>query len=392
MTSAVKNSINNLFRKGFRTVLTILAISIGVCSVVLIGAFSDSGEKAVGDELDSLGLNGLSVAFKSNEGSFSFDDAKILRSITGIDGVTPYCSVKAKLSYNDICENVSLWGTESDENKVFSTKIDYGRDFTKSEVEDGKNVCLIDKKTAKKMFGRGNVVGKTVSVIVNGNESNLKIVGVTTTDSAFLQSVAGTIVPDFAYIPYTFMSSICGDRGLSSITVTVSEGYDSKSVSREIISTMNSIKGDDTIKVDDLSSQRSKLDNIMNIVTSVLGIIGIIALFVSGLGIMTVMLVSVSERTREIGVKKAIGASFWNIFAEFLSDALTISIIGSIIGAAFGIGVCAAATVLFKTDIIMDYSRVAYSVLFAIVSGVIFGVYPAIKAAKMTPVDALRYE
>jgi len=387
-------ALRNLFRKGLRTSLTILGISIGVASVVIIGTIGRAGTGAVNGELDSLGISGISVSSNVNcTVPLSKDDLEIIRKLPNVENAMPITTDTSLASAKGETISALLWGIDSGAKQVISIEIKYGRSITASDVNSNANVCLVDENVAKNLYQRENVVGKTISLLVGGVFDEYEIIGVTKQGSGILQSLMGDFIPCFVYIPYTTKQNIEGTTSITQIAVKLSDSKDVNSVSKNISEALDRNKGvKNSVKTDNLVKQRDRLGNLLNIIAIVLSAIGAISLLVAGLGVMTVMLVSVNERTREIGIKKAIGAKAKNILAEFLFEALTISFIGSIIGIIIGVGVSFIATAVFNIEAPPSIIQILYSVLVAVLTGVIFGVYPAIKASKLKPVDALRQE
>lgn len=382
----------NLQRKGLRTLLTMLGIAIGVASVVLISTVGTLGTKAVNSELDSLGLNGISVSAQTNAPALDDTDLQMVRNVRQVEQAMPVLTQNGEIQTVDGQQQMMLWGIDAGAKQVLSVEILHGRMFTAADIRGKAAVCLLDEKLAEQLFGRENVVGKTVTLPLGTLCEQYTIVGITRAGSGILQSLAGDMVPLFAYLPYTTMQQAVGSSAIGQIAVKTEQGADVAQVSANISAALQQSRGSDEIKTENLAKQRDKLSNLLQIVTVVLSAIGAISLLVSGLSIMTVMLVSVGERTQEIGVKKAIGAGFFSIFCEFLAEALTICTIGSIIGAAAGLGVGFLAASSMGIQMTIEPRAVAVAILAAVISGVVFGLYPACKAARLKPVDALNCE
>lgn len=393
MIALILNAFKNLCRRKVGTALTLVGIAVGVMSVAVIGALSDYGERAVAGELDSLGLNGLSVSACGSDSTLKYSDSELLLAIDGVVGASPYYMSEGYVELSDSQISATLWGTTSGNNSVFSSRVICGDDFCRPDIEGGEAVCLIDGELAKKLFGRENVVGKSIEIGCFEHTVDCEIIGVTANDSSILKSISGEMMPEFVYLPYTLMERFGGSENVGSIAVKVAGDADTDELSERILRELDQRKGSvGAYQCDNLSHQRDRLDSILSIVTGLLSAISVIALLVAGLGIMTVMLVSVNERTREIGVKKAIGAGFSAILLEFLAEALTISLIGGIMGAVLSVLLVRLGGMLAAVDIAVNPVSALSAVLSAAAFGVVFGVYPAVKAAKMKPVDALRHD
>ena len=250
---------------------------------------------------------------------------------------------------------------------------------------------IVDGKYAQKIYKRTNIVGKTMRISMNGRQELFRVIGVVETGGTIMQSLIGSYVPCFVYIPYTTLKSYTGKSNFDQIAVKLKPDRDPNLAAKEIKSSLSAVVGSsDTIRVENLAAQREQLDKILEIVTLVLSIIAGISLVVAGLSIMTVMMVSVSERTREIGIKKSIGASRCKIMMEFLTESFLISGIGSLAGLAVGVIFSALGCAVAGIPPLLNRGMILFSVLFATGIGILFGVYPAMQAAKLRPVDALR--
>ncbi|HCC35516.1 MAG TPA: ABC transporter substrate-binding protein [Ruminococcaceae bacterium] len=391
------SSVKNLRRKGFRSALTIISIAIGVASVVIINAIGDAGTQAVNSELDSLGIGGVMISANQGQTSQSYLSESDLETVSGLECVAqavPIITGTGKVSGNGIYLDTIIWGVDAGVKQIISFDIKYGRGLNSRDISNSKNVCLIDANTAMDFYKRENIVGKKISVTYGKTQEEYEIVGIASADSGILQGLMGDYIPSFIYLPYTNMQKVSGmGGGITQIVVKIKSGQ-SMDLSTKMIEMeldrANGITG--FSKIENLVQQRDKLGNLLGIVTAVLSVIGGISLVVAGLGIMTAMLVSVNERTREIGIKKSIGAKKRHILFEFLLEATAISLIGSIIGCAGGIILIIIGSMLISIPIPISPSQLISCIGVAMGIGMLFGVYPALKAAKLSPVDALRRE
>ena len=257
-------------------------------------------------------------------------------------------------------------------------------------MEGALPVCMLDETVAREAYQRANVTGKTIVLQIGGVEQEFEIIGVTATGSSLLQNVT-EFIPGMVYIPYTTMQNLTGRETFDQIAVRVRDGSDVEHAQTSIVSALERSGGlEGLYRTDNLAVQKERLSGLMDIVTLVLTAISGISLLVSGLSIMTIMLVSVNERTREIGIKKAIGASSGRILWEFLAEAVIISLLGSLAGILLGGGLCWLGMTLVGVRMTLSLTGLLGLIGFSVALGALFGVYPAVKAAKMRPVEALR--
>lgn len=396
MIDIIKCSLKNLSRKKIRSFLTILGVSIGVASVIIIGNISQCGSSAITGELDSLGLSGLTITSDSTDSgvyNLTEDELKVVKHNNNVKQASPILMQNTNVYNSSNQINSFLWGIDSKANQIISLQVLYGRGLNNFDVKSCSNVCMVDQNFSKIMYGRDNIVGKKISILCGNIIEDFEIVGITKTGSGILQNVMGEYIPNFVYIPYTTMQNATGKKSFDQIAVKVKDGVNVDIAGNDILQSLFRYNGiSNGYHANNLSKQRQALSNIMNIVTIILSAVGTISLFVASLSIMTVMLVSVNERTKEIGIKKSIGASKYNIMLEFISEALFLSTIGCIAGSIIGVLVSYIGFWFFGMNLSININIIFSAVAFSIMTGVIFGAYPAFKAANLKPVDALRTE
>lgn len=394
MIETLSYAMRNIFRKKSRAVLLMIGIIIGVTSVIVISCISACGTTAVNNELDSLGLSGMNISVKEGKKlPLTNSELDIVLANNYIDSATPVMALPSSFQLGDSSSEVITWGINETAQDTVSLKVLFGRFFDKNDIASSARVCMVDKAFSSQNFGTDNIVGKTISVNINGAIEDYRVVGVLKTGSGMLQNALTGYVPSFVYIPYTTASEITGQNNYNQIITKLKAGADIDKLSDRITKNLNYSQGIDSgYTATNTAKQRDILANILNIVTLILTAIGAISLIVAGLSIMTVMLVSVSERKREIGIKKSIGASKRKIVSEFLTEAFLLSFLGAAMGVALGLVISYIGTAMMEMTLIIDWKSIGFTVLFAIISGVIFGVYPSIKAAKLKPIDALKYE
>lgn len=380
----------NLRRKGLRSLLTMGGIVIGVALVAVVSVIGTAGESAVEHELESMGLGGLSVTAGDARGM----EAEILAALREMDEVASAVPLMVDTSTLTRCgggtQELMLCGIDSGETQVIGLTQLYGRMLSEADVASSARVCVVDRAVAQATYARENIIGKALTISVGGVEETFEVVGVTEAGSALLQNVA-RLIPGMVYIPYTTMQQLSGRTRFDQLAVKLTEGADAQREAEHIEQELARVSGEDRFTAENLAAQRDKLAGVMDIVTLVLTAISAISLLVSGLSIMTVMTVSVGERTREIGIKKALGATNGRILREFLTEALLLSLGGGIIGVAVGVGV-GMVGLSFVGLSVSVWGTMAWLIAFTVMIGGVFGVYPALKAAKLDPVEALRCE
>lgn len=394
MLDLIHSAYRSLGRKRGRTALTILGIAIGVASVILIGNISQCGTNALTNELESLGLGGLTISCNS-EANVTLDEEELhlVKECSQVEQATPILMQSTSVSVRNEDTSALLWGIDTSANQIVSIQILYGRMFSNKEVSTAANVCLVDEAFSQKAYHRSNIIGKHISIQCGGSLEDFEVVGVIKTGSGLLQNMLGNYIPTFVYVPYTTVQTALGRSNFDQIAVKIDSDSSVESAGKSITAILNQNNGTaDAFVSNNLAKQKDGLTSILDIITLVLSAVGAISLLVASLSIMTVMLVSVSERTREIGIKKAIGARQVNIMMEFLLEAILISAIGCAIGIMVGYLVSFAGASLVGMPLGVRWDVLLLAILFSLCTGTIFGVYPAYKASKLRPVDALRME
>ena len=395
MTDYFRCAIRNLGRKQVRTFLTILGIAIGVASVVIIANISQSGTSAVTGEMNSLGLSGLFISSSGKDQTAILDsqDLSMIQHVNDVELTTPVMTMSTEASVRTVNTDAVLWGIDSNAGSVVSLQAVYGRLFTQRDISIKAPVCLVDEAFSRKTYARDNIVGKKINLLCGGAMQEFTVVGIIKTGSGLLENALGEYIPTFIYVPYSTIQMISQRSDFDNIAVKLKPKSQADAVGNLIVTKLNAEKGTKGAFLStNLAKQKDGLLQIMGIVTLILSAVGAVSLFVASLSIMTTMLVSVTERTREIGIKKSLGASRFAIMSEFLFEAMMLSLIGSLGGIAVGSGIswllsfCLHTPLTFRPDIMLTAAA------FAILSGTIFSIYPAYQASRLKPVDALRQE
>ena len=397
MGDIIRCALKSLLRKRLRTFLTVGSITIGVMLVVIVTMISNAGKKAVNGELESLGISGLSISTTSSMTSgglygISCECLELIRNTRNVSTAMPLMIHYASSLLRDYRNDTIICGIDAGATQAISLTLKYGRMISKGDVGAVDNVCVVDEVLAKQAYGRENITGKTIYLQIYGVEEEFKIIGVSEAGSSLLQNL-GEFIPSMVYIPYSTLQALTGRDSFDQVAVRVSSHADVTETENNILERLKHTTGyDNYFRADNLSLQRDRLGGLLDIVSLILTVISSISLVVSGLGIMTIMLVSVNERMREIGIKKAIGASRKRILLEFLTEAVVISFFGSLAGIIVGGTLSFIGISIFGMSAPVRFTDFILLIGFSISIGAIFGVYPAIKASRLRPVDALRME
>ena len=392
MIDILKNAVRNVVRKKMRTVLTVCGIAIGVLSVVIISTIGMLGKQSINSELDSIGISGLAVSVNTSVGGVNIYEEEIdeINKNSDVQNTMPLMVTYTYTKVINTIKECLVWGIDDDAKNIIKLDILHGRFINNADISAANQYCVVDEQLAIETYKRTNIVGKKIRLAIRGYYEDFEVVGVVSSGGNILQNLMGNYVPYFIYTPYTVVQKLSGRNDFDEVMVKLKEGANARTTADKITAALernNGIKG--SVKVENLINQKENLNNVLGIITFVLAAIAAISMIVSGLSIMTVMLVSVSERTREIGIMKSLGASNKIIIIEFLSETLLLSLIGSAIGIIAGIVITCLGCIVLNVPFLTDVPTLLFCIGFSMILGIIFGVYPALKAARLKPVDAL---
>lgn len=383
----IVSAVRHIKRQPARSLLTMVGIGIGMIAVIFVSLIGQIGTNAINEELSSMGVDGLVVSINSDENfTFSQTDLDQIADLEQVEAVTPFVTIYTRSCMKNSEANCLIWGINEDSASVISIDLLYGRLITAEDVASGAAVCLIDESYAQIQYGRSDITGKTIEFYLDGCYQDVEIVGVIRTGGTLLQSIMGDAVPCFAYIPYTTLERFGACNDFDQIVLQPTDTADTELLSTELATLYST----GAVAVEDLNAQREQLDGMLSIVTQTLTIIGGISLLVAGLSIMTTMLVSVQERTREIGIKKAIGATDRMILQEVLVESFVLTLIGALSGIILAVVSCIIGCAVIGVEMIYDPALWVGCLLFSMMLGMVCGAYPAWRAAQLQPVEALR--
>jgi len=384
-----------------RTLLTMLGIIIGIASVIIIMSMGQGATASIVDRISTLGANTINVfpgARRRGPGSISETvtslipkDVEAIKELENVEAVSGVVSTRTAVSYQGNNMSSSINGVEADYQQIQSLEVDLGSFFDKSQVKGMSKVAVIGVDIMLELFEEGEEpLGKAIRV----DGKSFRVVGVLEQNDA-----SGMSNPNEAiYIPLdTIMKTVIGQNYLGSISVLATdpelvdqlvEDVDSLLMDRHEI--LDEDLKDFTIM--NFQEMISTISNVTGILTTLLSAIAAISLLVGGIGIMNIMLVTVTERTKEIGLLKSIGAKNNHILTQFLLEAVVLTVAGGLIGVTIGAGVSFIIAKVVDIPFILKLSSIAIAVGVSSLVGVVFGYYPARNAAKLNPIDALRYE
>lgn len=394
MIEIFRSGLRSIFRSNkMRTMLTVIGIAVGVMSVVTVASIGEIGKSSINAELTGMGMDNLVVSSQTGSAKkLTENELDKIKQLDAVGNAMPLMSIMTSGRLRGNYDTYMVWGVNEDADNVIDLEVLHGRLLNRGDIAQKSNVCVIDEAIALENYKRTNIVGKTISLSIGGNTVEFEIAGVVKNGVNTLQNMLGGFIPDFVYIPYSVMQEYSGRNSFDQITVKLEDTAQSVSAAAEVKKMLSSESAESDYSVDNLLSQKEKMNNILSIASAALSAVAGISLIVSGISIMTVMLVSVSERTREIGIKKSIGASRGVIISEFLFESVLITFIGGIIGITAGVIISALIGAAAGGGLTVNFGLCGTVMLISLAVGGIFGVYPAVKAADLKPVDALRYE
>lgn len=390
----VKYFFKYLKRRKLRTFFTVLSLSIGIFSVIIINSIANTGKKIINSEMESIGIKGISVSVDSQYPytSLNNDDLIYINKLPYVKNATPLVMYGGYLKTQSSNNNIILWGIDYGTDQIIDLDIVKGKRFSQKDVINKEKVCLIDESTAESLFVNEKIViNKEIEIFIGGSSEKFKIKGIVHSESSLLSASVGELIPTIIYIPYSTLQELSGIKTISQIAVNVNADYNIDNVGSRIVNLLNNKKGQGII-YQNLTKQRESLNKTLNMVSIVFTFIGGISLIVSLIGNMTIMSFSINERTKEIGIKKALGATKGDIIKEIISESIIISLIGSIIGIVSSFCIVTVCKIFFDLNFVISLTFVVFIVLLLIIAGAIFGLYPAILASNLNPVDALRSE
>ena len=389
-------SLRNIWGSKMRSFLTMLGIIIGVCAVIVIVGLGNGMQGYIEDSFDELGTDSLTVMIMGRGSSRSVSEDEMYQMVEDNSDVLKQLSPSVTVSFplkigSDTVTSTSVTGVSEDYFSMKGYDITQGRGLQYTDMRNREKVCVVGQYLNMAYYG-GSAVGQTLKV----GQNTLTIVGVLAAEGSDLEEGGAD---DCVYLPYSTASRISSAGTISSYVVTV---WDKDRISEAKLLVENQLysifEDDDAYNVISMSEMLDTMNAMVNVIIYILAAIAAISLVVGGIGIVNIMLVSVTERTKEIGIRKALGAKEGAIMRQFVIEAATTSALGGVLGILAGFGLSSVATVVIDNVLgeALTVSPRAGAVLLAFgVStgiGIAFGYLPAQKAANLNPIDALRYD
>ncbi len=390
----IKSALKSLSSSKLRSFLTILGIVIGITAVTIISSLGGGLQQDIAKSLDSFGFDRIEVRGNYNSatpGELIEEDADFLLSHENIIAAIPFVSNygQFELPVTKELEYVMLNGTSNEYINMLSDEVVQGRFLLQSDIDSANNVMVISDRLAEAYFGYTDVLGETIEISVFGGPEKFSIIGVTKSEGndIFMNGYQ-------VYVPYTYIQNSYNIEYLEGIYIGIKDNEFVGDTAEDVIKMLR-IKhgaGEDAFTVFNMMQEVAQIKNVFATVVLFVNAVASIALFVGSIGIMNIMLVTVTERTREIGIRKSLGATKKNIRTQFLIESVVLSVIGGLIGVVLGYALAILAGGAAQITPIFSISSIITAILVCTIIGILSGVYPASKASNLNPIDALRYE
>ena len=385
-----------------RSFLTMLGIIIGISSVIAITSIGSSAKAVVDNEFSTFGKNNAYIYMNwqmSQDGGFEQSDMLTLDDVEALEErfqdellyIAPGAGASDEVKVGRVEGQLDLTGIAANYNQFYNMNLVFGRMINTKDVEGARDRIVIDTEAAQHFFNKENAVGEVITVDVNGASRDLTVIGVFRKETSIFDNMMQSSSYQ-TYVPYSLVQA--RDASISYIDMYLATDKEPSAVGVQMTNYLGKIKGKtaEQYVFESAEAQMDTINNVLGTLSLAIGAIAAISLVVGGIGIMNIMLVSVTERTKEIGIRKSLGARTKDILMQFLIEAMIISAIGGLIGTGLGVGIAAVGMSFAKISVSIQPGVIVLAVGFSAIVGMFFGLYPARKAAKLDPIEALRYE
>ncbi|MFS0593120.1 ABC transporter permease [Cytobacillus horneckiae] len=393
---SLKMALSSLKAHKMRSILTMIGIIIGVGSVIIVVAIGQGGEAMLKSQLTGPG-NTMDLFYQPSEeemlanpnslyeSAFSQEDIRAIEQIPEVKRVVASSLEFGSVSYLDEQAESTLMGVNSAYFELNPPKMEDGRNFSSADFLGGRRVAIVSYSLQEELFDDKSAVGEVIRI---GSAQPVEIIGVLEKPTGIFSFGSLEV-----YIPTETWLTIYGSRDISTVTLQAESADDLQIVGEKAANLMNQrYNTEDSYQVINMEEIAEGIGQITKVMTLIISSIAGISLFVGGIGVMNIMLVSVTERTREIGIRKALGATRAQVLTQFLIESVTLTLIGGLIGIGLGWGVTVLIGVFAGWPSLMSWQVVLGGMLFSMLIGVVFGILPASKASKLDPIESLRYE
>ncbi|MCY7619544.1 ABC transporter permease [Bacillus pumilus] len=391
----IKIAMNSVLAHKLRSILTMLGIIIGVGSVIAVVAIGQGGEQMLKGSISGPN-NTIDMTYTPSDeelnanpnalfdATFTKEDIKSIKTINGVNQVASLTAQGMQLRFQDTTVDATVNGINEGYTNVHSLQIAEGQNLRDVDFRSGRRAALISEGLQKELFNGQKALGEMIWM----NGQPVEVIGVLAKQKGMFSFDMNEI-----FVPFAMLTSTFGINEYDKLSIQVAHADQMKEVGKNAAALLNeNHHTEDAYEMINMEEIAEGIGQITSVMTTIIGSIAGISLLVGGIGVMNIMLVSVTERTREIGIRKAIGATRAQILVQFLIESVVLTLIGGLMGIALGLGGAALVSLVAGWPSLVSWQVICGGVLFSMLIGIVFGLIPANKAARLDPIDSLRYE